>query len=343
VEILTESTLLERCRQWHDHHLKVYFTERDLAKSLATYHPQAIGVGTGRGEFGHIPEAMREVVRRDLQGFPGSIDYAIRQRAFHCITDQVIACQALLDLSLEIDTHRMNLRDLRHTMVVCLDDELVPRICHIHVSFPTDVHGDEEPYPLKEIEEISSLVDELIANKTQDLMAAYRKLERMAIVDRLTGLYNRIRLDEKLQQEIIRANRYGSNIALCMLDIDDFKTINDSHGHLAGDQVLKTLGEILRDTMRDTDLAGRWGGEEFMLILPETSAEQAQAMAERIRETFEGCRFQVPDSEPVGMTVSCGIAAFETGDDVDSLFQRADRALYKAKHNGKNCTMISPG
>jgi diguanylate cyclase (GGDEF)-like protein len=342
MEPLKDGAFLRRCQEWHDRHLHLYFTQRDLEGVLETYHENAVGVGTGRSEYGSTPDALREVVRRDLGGFPDRIDHAIKQRDFYLITDGVVLCQADLDLALDVNAHRMNLRDLRHTVIARISESGEPHICHIHVSFPTTVHGDEEPYPLKEIEEISAVVDELIANKTENIMSAYRKLEHMAIRDRLTGLYNRIRLDEKLKHELTRANRYGSPFSIVLLDIDAFKTINDAHGHLAGDSVLVRLGELLRKIVRDTDLAGRWGGEEFMLVLPETGARQALVMSERIRTVFADQRFEVADQVDIGLTLSAGITSFTSGDDFESLFQRADQALYQAKRTGKNRCLIEP-
>jgi diguanylate cyclase (GGDEF)-like protein len=342
MEQLTSGSQFERFVDAHDEHLRLYFAQRDKAGSLAGYHEQAIGVGTGRGEWGATPDAMREIVCRDMDGFTDSIDYTVRDRRFLRVADSAVVCQALIDLSLLADAHCITLRDLRHTVVMVEDADGRLRIAHIHVSFPTAVHGDEEPYPLKEIAEISAVVDELIANRTRDLTDAYRKLEHMAIHDRLTGLYNRIRLDEKLIAEIKRANRYHSLISLIMLDIDNFKAVNDDYGHLVGDKVLRQLATRINESLRETDLAGRWGGEEFVIILPETDQTQALQLAERLRERFAAEPIVLGDAADGGLphalnlTISCGVAQHRVGDDVDSLFERVDRALYCAKREGRN-------
>ncbi|QOC23683.1 diguanylate cyclase [Wenzhouxiangella sp. AB-CW3] len=333
---LTSGERYARLRRWHDHHLEVYFGARDLDAALATYHPEAVGYGTGRGEEGNSPEKLRGVVIGDLQSFPERIDYRTRDRSFHAVSPDVVLCQVCLDLTLDINAHRVNLRNLRHSLVARETDDGDFRICHVHVSYPTDLHGEEEPYPLKEIEEISEVVDEMVASKTRDLTTAYRKLEHMAIRDRLTGVFNRIRVDEKLEQEVRRANRYGSPIALIMLDIDDFKVVNDNHGHLSGDRVLKELARLATEMTRDTDLVGRWGGEEFIIILPETSAEQAAEIGERIREAFGETAFQSDSGAPIELSLSCGVSEFQDGDDAESVFRRADQALYEAKRAGKN-------
>jgi diguanylate cyclase (GGDEF)-like protein len=336
MERLEAGSLFEQCRAWHDHHLRVYFGRRDLARALGTYTDGAIGIGTGRGEYAETPDLMRDVVVRDLESFPDPVDYELNNRVFYRITDEVVVCQACLTLRLDIDAHRMTLRDLRHTVTIRASGEGDWQICHIHVSFPTDMHGDEESYPLKEIEEISQVVDELIASRTSDLTTAYRKLEHMAIHDRLTGLYNRIRIDEKLEQEILRAHRYGSPFSLILIDIDNFKVINDRHGHLAGDRVLCGLADMLSGGVRETDLAGRWGGEEFIVILPETGQDSAFELADRLRRRFAEHRFQNDDGIEIPVTFSCGISQYQEGDSAASLFERADQALYLAKDRGRN-------
>lgn len=344
MEQLTQGPIFRRFCQAHDHHLRVYFSERDKLAALATYHHAAIGVGTGRGEWGNTPQAMRDVIHRDIDGYSDSIEYNLRDRQFIRVCDTAVVCQSLIDLSLQVDTHLMTLRDLRHTVVMVVeDDNSEPYIAHIHVSFPTDVHGDEEPYPLKEIEEITAVVDEMINDRTRDLMDAYRKLERMAIHDRLTGLYNRIRLDEKLNGEIKRANRYNTVISAVLIDIDNFKAVNDEYGHLAGDRVLVQLARQISESLRETDLAGRWGGEEFLIILPETDQNQAYQLAERLRMDFADNAVIIDDGtgQKLDLTISCGITQHRFGDSMESLFNRADKALFCAKRAGRNQSCLA--
>lgn len=333
---LEEGRLFEQCRDWHDHHLEVYFGRRDLEQSLKTYEDHAIGIGTGRSEYGNTPALMKDVIVRDLESFPDPVEYEVLSREFFQITDDVVVCQACLTLCLDVDAHRMTLRDLRHTVTIRRSNDGVWRICHIHVSFPTDMHGDEESYPLKEIEEVSAVVDEMIASRTSDLTTAFRKLEHMAIHDRLTGLFNRIRIDEKLKAEILRSDRYGGTFSLVLIDIDGFKPINDRFGHLAGDHVLCELADLITTEVRDTDLAGRWGGDEFIIILPETRIDSAFVLAERIRRVFADRRFKATDGAEIPVTISCGVGEHRKGDTIDSMFERADQALYEAKKQGRN-------
>lgn len=160
-------------------------------------------------------------------------------------------------------------------------------------------------------------------------------LEILSVTDRLTGLANRRKLESTLQSEVLRARRYGKIFSIIMLDVDRFKNINDSFGHPAGDAVLTQLAGILRGNARETDIVGRWGGEEFLVICPESDLQVVTALAERYRIEMEQYDFG-----PVGqVTSSFGVTACQEGDDSQRLIQRADEALYRAKNAGRNRVM----
>ena len=150
--------------------------------------------------------------------------------------------------------------------------------------------------------------------------------------DALTGLSNRVRLDEALQNEMHRTQRYGNTFSIIILDIDHFKRVNDTHGHLAGDAVLKKIAGVLAANLRQTDTAGRWGGEEFLILLPHQGRPTARALAEKLRTAIESTAFP-----GIGrITSSFGVAAYAAQDSVESLVKRADAALYAAKRAGRN-------
>ncbi|WP_372882452.1 diguanylate cyclase [Psychromonas sp.] len=172
----------------------------------------------------------------------------------------------------------------------------------------------------------------LILSHEEKIEAYTKKLKMLSITDSLTGLYNRYQLDNVLLSELNRAQRYNKTFSIIMLDLDKFKQINDTYGHQAGDDVIQELAKILRDNIRSSDIAGRWGGEEFMIICPETELQGAQQFAEKIRKIIELHEFSAID----GMTSSFGVAAFRNGDDIDRIMKRADQALYRAKNNGRN-------
>ena len=159
-----------------------------------------------------------------------------------------------------------------------------------------------------------------------------KKIEKLSITDQLTQLYNRHKLESSFIIEIERAKRYQHPLSMILLDIDYFKSVNDDFGHDIGDETLKCVAKILKNSIRLTDIVGRWGGEEFILIVPNTDLQDAQKLAEKIRHAIEGYSFK----EIGHKTASFGISTFNKGDTKESLVKRADEALYKAKNNGRN-------
>jgi two-component system cell cycle response regulator len=165
-----------------------------------------------------------------------------------------------------------------------------------------------------------------------------RRLEALAQTDPLTDALNRRALTDRLNAELERARRYDSMVTLLMIDIDHFKRINDTHGHLVGDDVLMGLSALLQHEVRSVDIVARYGGEEFVIVLPETNEAGAVAFAERIRERVESHPFSVDDGRALTVTASIGVATFPAPRvaTVEDLFARADQALYRAKAEGRN-------
>jgi diguanylate cyclase (GGDEF)-like protein len=167
-------------------------------------------------------------------------------------------------------------------------------------------------------------------------------LYEMAMVDGLTGLFVRRYFDARIEEEVERARRYGQGFSIVMMDVDDFKALNDTHGHQVGDRVLRQVAAAVKANMRGVDTASRYGGEEIALILPRTDMVAAYNQAERIRTAIEQSRVAtdpaVADGEVIAVTASFGIASFtESGaSTAEELVKRADRALYRAKKTGKN-------
>ena len=164
----------------------------------------------------------------------------------------------------------------------------------------------------------------------------YRKVQEMSITDSLTEVSTRRHFLDRFSEEIRRSMRHKSNLTLLMLDLDHFKETNDTFGHLVGDAVLKEVAVILKSNLREIDIIGRYGGEEFAIVLAGTGKEEAHQAAERIRESIEATVFKAYD-EVVSTTVSIGVSVFpDKGVDVESLIEASDRALYKAKETGRN-------
>ncbi|PKN46195.1 MAG: sensor domain-containing diguanylate cyclase, partial [Deltaproteobacteria bacterium HGW-Deltaproteobacteria-16] len=158
-------------------------------------------------------------------------------------------------------------------------------------------------------------------------------LTRLATTDTLTGICNRGKIEESLRQEMARSARYGSPLTILLFDLDFFKKVNDTFGHSIGDQVLKEVAATVGKHIRETDTLGRWGGEEFMVLCPGIVAQDAVAIAEKLRQRVEEL--------PIGVTISCGIAGCLPGESMDGLINRADKALYAAKHSGRNLVRLA--
>ena len=165
----------------------------------------------------------------------------------------------------------------------------------------------------------------------------YKLTKRMAITDELTSLYNYRYLQQRLDEEVERARRYEKSLSLLMLDVDDFKHFNDTHGHIAGDRALSALGRVMRAAVREVDVVARYGGEEFSVLLPETDEPGAYVVAEKVREAISKHVFMEGDQEPNRLSVSIGLATLPGhASDKEGLLQQADEALYQAKNFGKN-------
>lgn len=182
------------------------------------------------------------------------------------------------------------------------------------------------------------------ARLKRELNDAVKRMAEMTIRDELTGLYNRRYFMEALERETSRTVRYDTQLVLCMLDLDHFKTINDTFGHPAGDEVLSTIGAMIQEDVRFSDMVCRYGGEEFAVILPNTDLENAYAACERFRERVAEHPFSYKD-ERIRLTVSIGMASLEnlTEGTAEELVNMADKALYAAKEKGRNRTEKHPG
>jgi diguanylate cyclase (GGDEF)-like protein len=161
-------------------------------------------------------------------------------------------------------------------------------------------------------------------------------VQRQAITDELTGLVNRRRFLAALEAEVVRARRLGGPLCVVLADLDDFKPINDRFGHHAGDEVLVGFADVIREHARDVDVAGRLGGEEFALLLPETELAGAEAGADRLRRSLEAHHMSLADGRVQRVTASFGVAQLAPGQSGDELLRAADAALYQAKAEGKN-------
>jgi diguanylate cyclase (GGDEF)-like protein len=183
-----------------------------------------------------------------------------------------------------------------------------------------------------------------------ELLVKNATLARLSTVDALTGLRNRRYLKELLSIEFLRARRYGTPLSVLMADLDHFKEVNDRYGHPAGDNVLRSVAEILLGSLRATDTGGRYGGEEILVVLPHNDAGGASVLAERWRCAVEQAELRVADGERIPVTISIGVSDYRGPGDCrtevaspDDLIAAADRALYRAKQKGRNRVEIDDG
>lgn len=214
------------------------------------------------------------------------------------------------------------------------------KIAHSGISIPYHLVQDGEVYPLKGSQNRNRVLESLVGERTRELGEANRKLELLSNTDGLTGIANRRSFDHILSQEWNRALRSGTNLALVMLDVDNFKHFNDHYGHLAGDDCLRALAQALvKAGRRAGELAARYGGEEFVVLMPDTGMHDALEAAQRMQQ--EAWSLALPHAQTsLGIvTFSLGVASLvpSARHIPDDLVRQADAALYRAKETGRNC------
>ena len=194
---------------------------------------------------------------------------------------------------------------------------------------------------ITELDEKNNRLEEEVAERRRvedALRDSERRYRDLSLRDELTGLFNTRHFFEQSEAELRRTNRYGHPLSLLFIDLDNFKKFNDTFGHLAGDQVLAALGEVLASSIRDTDLGFRYGGEEFVVLLPETSGAEAMRQAERVREAFSA---RTAKGLGASQTLSMGVAQYVQGESLRDFIHRADQAMYRAKESGKNRCLLA--
>jgi len=184
----------------------------------------------------------------------------------------------------------------------------------------------------EEQKQLNQRLEKLVSERTKNLVEANARLFRLSTTDSLTQLYNRYQMENYLRIKMQTADQQVTPLSVILMDIDNFKLVNDHYGHDVGDHVLKIIASIIKRTIRDTDLAGRWGGEEFIIICPDTSLHEAFITANTLREAIEAHSFPFVQKK----TGSFGVACFQKGDQINELMIRVDQALYRAKEKGRN-------
>ena len=242
---------------------------------------------------------------------------------------------------------------LRYDKRICITAGLLAFAEYYAIVYIAATHWDLNspkyaPYPYGIFgwsNEISRLIMMLTASALSlALVSRSQRLLQMATSDPLTGLFNRGYAEDRFAIELSRARRYGQVLTLAVIDADRFKALNDTHGHAAGDFVLKKIGALLRDSFRQSDTTARYGGEEFVVLLPETDMAAARCKVESLRELVAATPIQLgPQAQSVQITISAGLASFpDDGDDAANLFAAADQRMFRAKREGRNRVVATP-
>jgi len=281
---------------------------------------------SGQHEF----EAYLQRLNDRLESFQNTLRAASEDHADHS------------SASREMDTQiREQVDGLQNSVQQADDLESLKHVLENHLEGllgTMDQHQKQRDLREQEVSARLKSLAERVALMEQDALIVRENLEEQrqkALIDPLTGLPNRAAWSERLEQEVEQWQRHGNSLLIAILDLDHFKRINDNYGHLAGDRVLKLIASVLRKRVRGGDFIARFGGEEFVLLVPDTPLAAGAKLAEALRAAIEACPFHFK-GEPVTVTVSMGMTAFKPGEHSDLVLKRADQALYRAKNAGRN-------
>ncbi len=311
--------------------MESYYLNHDLEKSLTFLDKGFTAIGTGKDERAEGLEEARKFFERDFTQGPNPIQVHYYSIKPFLLSENICILLSCYKLTTTIEGLPLELDHVRSTMVFSKKEDGW-KIIHSHISLPFMMQKEGESFPLEALRYRNKLLQNIITKKKEELGRLMEELEKLATFDKITGIYNRSKLEEILSYEIERAKRYNHPLSLIMLDIDHFKEVNDTYGHLVGDDVLRDIATFVSRIIRKTDIFARWGGDEFVILCPSTDLSGACTLGEKIRRETEDHNFNIKKS----ITVSMGITQLRPEDDAVSFIQRADKLLYKAKNEGRN-------
>lgn len=320
-----------------DDYLTAYLDNRNLAAIDALLADDFVGFGTGPGEHAFNRATALAGYQQDITDAPEPVKANIHERHLRQVSPDCAVAGLLLDMQAYIQGQYVKFNQLRLTLTFCRQYRQV-KMASMHISFPTDLHGANEAFPLKELEARAQVLNRMVQDETKTLREAYHELEQVVTTDSVSGLASRAHFERVLANEHERFEQFGRGYALVLIDLDYFKEVNDRFGHLAGDMVLKVVGGIIHDRLRAVDRACRWGGDEFLVLLPQTSQEQAADWAQSLLNTVA-----TPEvAEQLHHTgMSMGVGYIKPGECPEKLFSRVDQALYSAKDRGRGVIVHS--
>ncbi len=289
------------------------------------------GFGAGKDETVlTFEQAIRLIEREQAQG-PDKMRVKSDLLTASQISDSLTLIMALVSHEIPFGGTRKTCGPARYSALLKWEDGGW-KIFHLHISEPWAAQEEGEAHSIGQMDERNRQLNEAVAKKTGELRAAMESLEKMAATDKLTGAFNRHKFEEIVERELLNANRRQTSISMIMLDLDHFKKVNDDYGHLKGDLVLSQVVQLIRLNLRDMDMLVRWGGEEFILLLPGRTSREAALAAQRIRRLV----FQEDFGIQMKISISAGVGQYHAGETFDAWLARTDQLMYQAKQKGRN-------
>ena len=328
--MLADDRVCKELLEAFHHYIQVYFCERNLQQTLQTLVPELTGFGSGKDERILSGEG-HELYRRDIEQCPAAIRVNISRVDITILDENCGVVCAELDLASEIAGLPFHMDGLRSSHIFVRQNGKW-LLTHVHISKSWLSQAEGESFPLEELAARNRELETMVAERTEELRQAFESVQRLARTDILTGVANRTAFDENIDYEISYALRYNAPVSMILLDIDHFKQVNDRHGHLKGDEILHQLAVLISGNVRDVDTVHRWGGEEFMVLLPNTKLEPAAICAEHLRGIVANHLFDLAGQ----VTISLGVTQMKNGEGRDGWIRRVDQALYLAKTSGRN-------
>jgi len=323
-------------RALFDQYIEMYASRDDR---LTEIFSENFSGYTGGGNFlVKDREAWVQITRQDFAQVKDPIRIEMLDISTQDLSDDVVVVTGFFRIHLPIADHILSRETARLVLIFRLEGTQW-MIVHSGISIPYHLVEDGEVYPLHGLQERNDALLSLVEERTRELAEANRKLELLSNTDGLTGIANRRSFDLVLRQEWNRAQRSATPLAVILLDVDHFKRFNDHYGHLAGDDCLRSLAQVLVSSARRSgELVARYGGEEFVVLMPDTGLEAALEVARRIQEAVWSLALPHDETTPGIVTFSLGVACLVPTEHyvADNLLRQADVALYRAKELGRN-------
>lgn len=314
-----EENLIDYCKKYFD----TYFIKRDLEGIKNIICDSVTGFGTGKDEDVNNQEDAISIYSRDIKEAPNKINYTITNMSAVALAENYGFTFGKLNIKTFISGQQIKLNNLRFSIVL-KKKKMKWEIVHLHMSFPSVDHGENESYPVKELEKRNKILQRRVEEKTRELGEALKKTKKLAITDKLTGLYNRDYMIGEMQR---LDSKRQLPLSIVMSDINGLKLVNDGLGHKMGDKLIKEAAGVFKKCCRQEDIVVRWGGDEIVILLPQTSSNEAEKIIKRIKD--ECSKIEV---EGIPLSIAFGYATkTDSEQSLDHILQKADERMYNNK------------